>query len=288
MSQIGRAIYAMLTTDATISALVSNRIYPTNVPARVTMPYVVYSKTSAVPTNDKDGPSVVDEEFYQVDVYSTTYDQAHAISDRIRSVIDGVSNTISGVAISQISFEGENDNAYQDDLGLFWVSLDFKFRVLRAGTVRPTAQYFSQIFEWADVQDENTVSITENGGVLPVSDAAISVLVDYGGGAFVFTTEWSRNGSDIVFESNLPIGSKVLVSWTIQLDGSNAYRQIFTGINAYTFVVTENTGILPENNAAVWVHLNGIYTTEWTRTGAVFTTPYLIQPDWQIVVTFFI
>jgi Protein of unknown function (DUF3168) len=288
MSGVGKAIYTILSADATLAAIFSNRIFPATVPARTATPYLVYTKISATPTNDKDGPSALDEEYFQIDIYTATYDQNHTAAERVRTLLDRTRNTVSGIAIDHIVFESETDGVFDPNLSVYWVSQDYRFRVKRAGSVAATARYYSQLFTYAQLTAGGTVAtITENGGTLP-SAAAITVLIDAGGGAFLFTTAWSASGSDIVLSDPLPTGGRLLVNFVILPDGTTAYRQAFTGLTTNTVTVTANGGVLPANNAAITVHLNGVYTTEYTRIGAEFTLPYSLSPDWQLVVTFYV
>lgn len=216
MSSVGKAIYTMLSSDATLAGIFSNRIYPATVPARTAMPYLVYTKISATPTNDKDGPSAIDEEYFQIDIYTPSYEQNHTAAERVRAVLDRVRNTVSGVAIDHVVFEGENDGAFDPALDVYWVSQDYRFRVRRAGSVAATAQYFSQEFSYAQLTGGGTTAtITANGGVLPSNEAAITVLVDLGGGAFLFTTEYTVSGSDIILTSALPSTGRMLVMFVI-------------------------------------------------------------------------
>lgn len=289
MSTVGQAIYTLLSTDAALAAIFSNRIYPATAPARTATPYMVYTKISATPTNDKDGPSALDEEYYQLDIYTTTYASAHSAAERARTVLDRVSNTISGVAIDHVIFDNETDGQFDPALNTYWVSQDYRFRIKRAGTVATTARYYSQQFTYAQLTGGGTTAtITANGGILP-SAAAITVLIDGGGtGAYLFTTEWSASGSDIVLSNALPVGGRLLVNFVILPDGTTAYRQAFTGLATNTVTVTANGGALPSNPAAITAHLNGVYTTEYTRSGAAITLPYTLDPSWQLVITFYV
>lgn len=288
MSSAGKAIYTILTADATFTAIFGNRIYPATAPARVATPYAVYTKISATPTNDKDGGSPLDEEYFQLDFYTSTYDQSHTAAERARALLDRVSNTVAGVAVDSVVFEGENDGQYDPALMVYWVSQDYRFRIKRAGTVAAEALYFSQQFSYDDLAGGVTATITANGGALPTNAASITVLLDYGGGSFVLSTEWTHTGSEITLNSPLPDGGRMLVNFVILPGGVTAYRQIFTGISTNSVTVTANGGELPANAAAINVHLNGVYTTEYTRSGAVFTLPYTLDPSWQLVIAFYI
>lgn len=289
MSTVGKAIYTVLTSDATLAALVSNRVYPATVPARASIPYVVYTQVGNAPTDDKDGPSALDSVMIQVDAYASNKTDSVTITERVRVLLDRLNNQVSGVNIDSVIFDGENDGDYNAQLGVYWTSQDYRFRIKRAGAVTPTAQYFSQEFTYAQLTGGGTTAtVTANGGVLPSNPAAITVLIDLGAGAFIFTTEYTVSGSDIVLNSPLPASGRMLVNFVILPTGITAYRQIFTGISGNSVTITDNGGVLPSNPAALLVHLNGIFTTEYTASAPTITFPFTLLPTWQVVATFYI
>lgn len=83
----GIAIYAILSNKASITNLVSTRIYPESAPEGAQMPYIVYSVVGNSPVETK-GETVVDEA--QIEVFSVdrTYGSCMTLADIVRKVFD--------------------------------------------------------------------------------------------------------------------------------------------------------------------------------------------------------
>jgi len=83
----GIAIYAILSNKASITNLVSTRIYPESAPEGAQMPYIVYSVVGNSPVETK-GETVVDEA--QIEVFSVdrTYSSCMTLADTVRKVFD--------------------------------------------------------------------------------------------------------------------------------------------------------------------------------------------------------
>ena len=83
----GIAIYSILSNKASITNLVSTRIYPESAPEGAQMPYIVYSVVGNSPVETK-GETVVDEA--QIEVFSVdrTYGSCMTLADTVRKVFD--------------------------------------------------------------------------------------------------------------------------------------------------------------------------------------------------------
>ena len=57
MIKIGETVYSILSTDAEVTGIVGNKIYPIVADVGTTFPFIVYKKGSYIPTYTKDGIS---------------------------------------------------------------------------------------------------------------------------------------------------------------------------------------------------------------------------------------
>ncbi len=276
---IGKSIYTLLTNDATFAALAGLRVYPTTVPQNAVFPYAVYTVTGTNPMNQKDGASPLDEVFVQLDMYSNLYLTSQNMASAARSALDRERGTVEGVAIDRCVFEGQQDGEFDPQLGVFWVSQDYRFRVKLSGSVPSLAAFYRQQFTGVLL---NTVTVTENGGVLPVNAAQISVFVN---GAYA--SDFTVSGSDIEIGFTIEPTDVVTVTFFIS-DLINAFKQDFTGITGTTVTVTENGGTLPSDTAAITVYLNGQQTNEWTKSGSNIVFDYSLFASDLVTVKFII
>lgn len=129
-NEIGKAVYAILTGDATVSGLVSTRVYPVRAPQDVSYPYVVYTPTNTTPTDTKDGVSPLDVIGVQVDVYDDNYDDMVTLAGAIRNALDRYSGTAGGQAVQRIRLVSEVSDQVPD-LQIFWISQDYDIRLKR-------------------------------------------------------------------------------------------------------------------------------------------------------------
>ena len=126
---IGDVIYSLLTNDATVSALVSTRIYPNVAIANVVYPYIVYEQTGNNPQNDKDGPSTLDTLTYNIEIYTETLADSNTLGVAVRNVLDRYSGTVNTKVIQSVKYNNEN-SGYSDDMGrvhLKMQSYDFRY-----------------------------------------------------------------------------------------------------------------------------------------------------------------
>jgi hypothetical protein len=92
---------------------------------------VVYTITNTEPSLTKDGVSPLDVIRFQIDCYSTQYDENTLLANAVRSALDYYTGTVEGQQIQRIRFIGEGDGDYNAELEIFWKSLDFSIRLKR-------------------------------------------------------------------------------------------------------------------------------------------------------------
>ena len=126
---IGDVVYSLLSNDATVSALVSTRIYPSLAIEDVAYPYIVYEQTGNNPTDDKDGVSSLDTLSYDIEIYTETLADSNTLGVAVRNVLDRYAGTVNTKVIQSVKYNNEN-SGYSDDMGrvhLKMQSYDFRY-----------------------------------------------------------------------------------------------------------------------------------------------------------------
>lgn len=107
VATIETAIYALLTGDGTLTALVSTRVTPVLVPQGSAMPAVTYAQVSGIRIHATSGPAGLVNSRWQFNCWGVSHASVRAVSDAVRQAIDGYSGTIGGVTIQAIQTEME-------------------------------------------------------------------------------------------------------------------------------------------------------------------------------------
>ena len=131
--KVGLAIYDLLTDDATVSNLVSTRIYPERAPEGAAAPFIVYSVVSNQPSDSKTG-APIDEA--QVELFSVaqTYSDTNKLADSVRSALDRksveVSLALGSVTVDSIQYTNEVTEV-DTDKNLYVAVQDYTIRIIR-------------------------------------------------------------------------------------------------------------------------------------------------------------
>lgn len=128
---IGKVIYNRLESDAAISGIVQDKIYPDIVPQNVTYPFVVYTITNSTPVDYKDGQSNLEEITVQIDCYTQSYDDTQTLANNIRNNLDRFTGTVEGVEVTTIKYISSDSQVYNADLNVYWMSVDFMAKIKR-------------------------------------------------------------------------------------------------------------------------------------------------------------
>ena len=113
--QIGKAVHAILSNDAGVSALVGNKIFPVVSKEGTTYPFVVYQRIGITPYYTKDG---LTGEMCNVSVIiaAASYAESVNIAEAVRGALEG--KTISftgGLSVTAIDL-GTADEDFIDDV----------------------------------------------------------------------------------------------------------------------------------------------------------------------------
>lgn len=122
---IEQRVQYKLRHTAAIAAIVSNRIYPVQLPQEFTLPAITYQLISNQRIHAIDGPIGVAIPRVQIDCYADTYSEVKTLADKVRITFDGFRGSIATETdIGGIYLESEQD-IYSADTEIYRVSMDF-------------------------------------------------------------------------------------------------------------------------------------------------------------------
>ena len=137
--EIGKVIYNILSNDSNVAPLVTTsgnlRIYPSryNFPTDVKLPYITYQMFGDEPNNTKNGVSTYDYVRVQISIYHNSYADMITLAGHVRTALDYVSGTYSGVVVDKIFYQDQNE-LYDDSagsIGLYGIAQDYRFNINR-------------------------------------------------------------------------------------------------------------------------------------------------------------
>jgi len=123
---IEEAVYSRLNKYASVSALVSGRIYPLVLEQNTSYPAITYTKVASVHIHDLDGSAGLANPTFQVDSWAYTYPEARNLSDAVRRALQGYSGSpYTGTVVSGIYLTGER-HFYDSEVKIYRVSADYE------------------------------------------------------------------------------------------------------------------------------------------------------------------
>lgn len=108
-------LYATLSTDSALRALVDTRIYPVTLPEDCVFPAVTYRRVQTDRHMTLCGPSGGAQALMQVDALAPTFAQSRAVADAVRSAMTGIAHT----------FIGSDADDHDQEMDLHIVSAEF-------------------------------------------------------------------------------------------------------------------------------------------------------------------
>lgn len=125
MAIIEDAIFARLSTDSGLTALVSTRIYPMKLPDTTAYPAITYQCIDKIPASALGTASTCFAARFQFDCWGKTMSAVKNLANKLRNSLDALDTTLSGIRIYGIVYLGEFDT-YEADTELYRISSDFK------------------------------------------------------------------------------------------------------------------------------------------------------------------
>jgi hypothetical protein len=122
-------LFAQLTMDPDVSAIVGDRVYPLIMPQGSPLPAVTYQRISSARFYAHDGPSGLARPMIQLSCWAESYDEAKQVAALVRKALESASGTLGGqdgVPVQGIRVEDEVD-LYEDNPPVFRTDLDTVF-----------------------------------------------------------------------------------------------------------------------------------------------------------------
>ncbi len=133
--QLGRYIYKAITTDAALTALIGNRIYPVFAGQNAASPFLVYSVDNApldggkkVQPADWDRTAVAFRLWADAGFGQQAYDLLEDIEAALRTLFDFSEGTLEGVTVASCYYENSTDGRDEESL-MYLKQVSFTFTV---------------------------------------------------------------------------------------------------------------------------------------------------------------
>ena len=105
----GLGIFQLLQQNAAVTDLVGTRIFPALAAQGAAMPFITYDILQITPSDEKDGPSALDEVRVEVACYGATYSAAADLGAKVRVALDRMALQGDGVAFQSVRFHDVQD-----------------------------------------------------------------------------------------------------------------------------------------------------------------------------------
>lgn len=125
-TQALKVVYSVLTSYG----INANSIYSNHVEQGTPAPYIMLKIVDAFPTVVKE-VSPLDSARVQIDIYAETIEEAYALEELVRSILDFYTGTIDGVTVDGISYIQNNPTDWDDTEDMHRLSSDYKIRLNR-------------------------------------------------------------------------------------------------------------------------------------------------------------
>ncbi|QQS08676.1 MAG: DUF3168 domain-containing protein [Phycisphaerales bacterium] len=117
-------LFQFLTTNAALSGLLADRLYPKQLPQNPIYPAIVYHRISGARDYSHDGSGNRAEPRFQFDCYDRTHVGAKALAEGLRLALSGYRGPMGTVDV-QSAFLEDDDDGYDDDMKVYWYRMDF-------------------------------------------------------------------------------------------------------------------------------------------------------------------
>jgi len=126
---IGDAIFNLLSTDASVAAIVGTKIFPAIAPQGTDVPFIVYEERLSDPLITKEGPVQRDYVTLEIVAIDKTYRNAIILGNKIRQRLNGYKGTVAGVNIAGIHFSTVLSTYFNDQTEYYENANRYKVRV---------------------------------------------------------------------------------------------------------------------------------------------------------------
>jgi len=198
--ETGKAIYRLLKDSTDVGDICGDRIYPELAQQDADAPFIVYTVTDTTPSATKNATSKLDTARVELYCVSNDYETGMDLGIAVRSALDRVSGTVSGVEVQSIDFD-TSDIQFDPDQRVYVLEQTYDVRIQRTGTAVSIAQFPGNTFTIEEVDGSPTGAVNK----LVVSNNSLTIsgttaTIDTGGGV---TSVNSLTGIVTLYADNL-------------------------------------------------------------------------------------
>lgn len=123
---LNEALYAYLTSDPDLFALVGTRVYPRRAPQDPTFPLIVVHRIATPRDSSNDGPDGLPMPLMQLNCVAKTTEESSKVADLVRLLLDGFQGSMGGAGGVEVNgaFVDDERDVYDDELRVFTTQLD--------------------------------------------------------------------------------------------------------------------------------------------------------------------
>ena len=130
MAEIEEALTTYLKAYVGLTALISTRLYPDELPQGATLPAVIYIKISDVKNHTLTEQDDLERPYIQFTAFALTKAAARGVANQLKAALVDYMGTLSGVEIQKIELQNEMSNLEKSGDGLIRVyTEDLEFQV---------------------------------------------------------------------------------------------------------------------------------------------------------------
>lgn len=128
--EIEEAFTSYLLSYTALTALISNRIYPEELPLGTQLPAVVWIKISDVKEHTLEGQYKQEQPIFQFTTYGTTKAAVRAVTNQLKAALCDYRGTLSGIFIQKIELQNEMSNLEKSSDGTLKIyTEDLEFQI---------------------------------------------------------------------------------------------------------------------------------------------------------------
>lgn len=120
---IEEGLFAFVTADPAVTALIRTRFYPVRIPEGTDFPVAVYQQTNGGRQHASRGVTLAGEGSFSISCWAKTYAEARALGRAIRACFDEVNGTLGTVSVGEVAAELARDD-FNDALQLYGTVVD--------------------------------------------------------------------------------------------------------------------------------------------------------------------
>jgi len=125
IAEIEEAVYSALTGNATLTGLISTRIYPLVLPQEVALPAVTFFRVSNLHNHGMGGDIDLMETRLQVSILADSVSRMRTVTDAVRGVLSRWKGTYGGVIVQDSLLDNEMDD-FEPETSVYQCVQDYR------------------------------------------------------------------------------------------------------------------------------------------------------------------